>query len=140
MACNFFKEETLIHPEACNFVKKETLTQVFPCEFCEISKSAIFHRTSPVPASVYFPLIQFLMKGNGYYYLLQSVTAAEAWRKMLLQNYFHENLLQSKIVLINTSWNHYCLVQCVVLEFYYGSQIWVTKRRFKLQTFFIQRS
>ena len=40
-------------PEACNFIKRETLTQVFSCEFCEISKSTLSYRTSPVAASVF---------------------------------------------------------------------------------------
>ena len=38
-------------PEACNFTKKETQANVFPCEICEISKNALFYRTTLVAAS-----------------------------------------------------------------------------------------
>ena len=45
---------------------KETPTQVFSCEICEILKSTLFYRTSPVAASegFRFPACNFIKKGT----------------------------------------------------------------------------
>ena len=66
-ACNFIKKETLTQvfflkiPQnsqenacarvPCNFIKKETLAQAFSSEFCEIFKSTVFNRTTPLAVS-----------------------------------------------------------------------------------------
>ena len=40
-------------------IRKETLAEVFSCEFCEVYKSAFFHRTPLVAASVKY---NFMLK------------------------------------------------------------------------------
>ena len=50
-------------PQNCNFIKEE-LQQVFSCEICEILKSALLYRKSPVVAynSFKFPACNFIKK------------------------------------------------------------------------------
>ena len=40
-----------LQSKACNFTKKKSLEQVFSCEFCELSESTRFYKTSLVAAS-----------------------------------------------------------------------------------------